>query len=153
MPNFAYGYVACAVECAVDMETGKIEITKVYCSDDVGKAVNPMLVEGQIEGALVQAGGYTLSENFIQVEGKVLTDRLSTYLIPTVLDIPGIIHSDILEFGDYEGPWGVKGVGEMPFLVYPPAIIDAVHDATGVWFDEFPLTPERVFNGIKNSLR
>ena len=153
MPNFAYGYVACAVECAVDMETGKIEITKVYCSDDVGKAVNPMLVEGQIEGALVQAGGYTLSENFIQVEGKVLTDRLSTYLIPTVLDIPEIIHSDILEFGDYEGPWGVKGVGEMPFLVYPPAIIDAVHDATGVWFDEFPLTPERVFNGIKNSLR
>lgn len=151
MPNFAYGYVASAVECEVDTETGKIDIIKVICADDVGKAINPQQVEGQIEGAIVQAGGYTLLENFIQKEGRVLTDKLSTYLIPTVLDIPNEVDSIILEYADKEGPWGARGVGEMPYLAYPPAVIDAVHDATGVWFDEFPLTPERVYFAIKNT--
>ncbi len=150
MPNFAYGYVASAVECEVDPETGKVEIIKVYCADDVGKAINPQQIEGQIEGAIVQAGGYTLLENFIQKDGRVLTDKLSTYLIPTVLDIPQEVNSIILEYADRVGPWGAKGMGEMPYLAYPPAVIDAVHDATGVWFDEFPLTPERVFFALKN---
>lgn len=151
IPNFAYGYVAVAVECEVDTETGKVSLLKVLCADDVGKAINPMLVEGQIEGAIVQAQGYTLMENFIQVEGKVLTDRLSTYLIPTVLDIPGEVRSIILEYGDLEGPWGAKGMGEMPYLPFAPAVIDAVHDATGIWFDEFPLIPERVYFALKNA--
>lgn len=150
MPNFAYGYVAYTIKYEIDTETGKVEIIKVHCADDVGKAVNPRLIEGQIEGAIVQAGGYTLMEDFIQVDGKVMTDKLSTYLIPTVLDVPHEVNSVILEYGDKEGPWGVKGVGEMPFLAYPPAIIDAVHDATGVWFDEFPLVSERVYFGLRN---
>jgi len=151
MPNFCYGYTAEAVECEVDTETGKITLLKVLCADDVGKAINPDLVEGQIEGAIVQAEGYTLLENFIQVDGNVLTDRLSTYLIPTVLDIPREVHSIILEYGDLAGPWGAKGMGEMPYLPFAPAVIDAVHAATGIWFDEFPLTPEKVYFGIKNS--
>lgn len=151
MPNFSYGYVAEAVECEVDEETGKIAILKVFCSDDVGKAINPRLIEGQIEGAIVQAAGYTLLENFIQVDGKVLTDKLSTYLIPTVLDIPTQVNSSILEYPDKAGPWGGRGMGEMPFLPFAPAVVDAVHAATGVWFDEFPLTPERVFYEIKKS--
>ncbi|MEN6529825.1 MAG: xanthine dehydrogenase family protein molybdopterin-binding subunit [Anaerolineaceae bacterium] len=149
-PNFAYGYVAEAVECEVDEETGKVTVLKVYCADDVGKAINPNLIEGQIEGALVQASGYAILENFIQREGKVFTDKLSTYLIPTVLDIPTEIESLILEYPDKVGPWGVRGMGEMPFLPFAPALIAAVHEATGVWFNEFPLTPERVYFGIKN---
>ncbi|HNR01131.1 MAG TPA: xanthine dehydrogenase family protein molybdopterin-binding subunit [Anaerolineaceae bacterium] len=151
MPNFAYGYTAEAIQCEIDTETGKITLQKVICADDVGKAINPNLVEGQIEGAIVQAEGYTLLENFIQVDGSVLTDRLSTYLIPTILDIPLAVESIILEYGDHEGPWGAKGMGEMPYLPFPPAVIDAVHDASGIWFDEFPLTPERVYFGIKKN--
>lgn len=148
-PNFAYGYVAEAVEVEVDEETGRIAVLKVICADDVGKAINPVLIEGQIEGGIVQAAGYTILENFIQQNGRVLTDKLSTYLIPTVLDIPNKIESIILEYPDKNGPWGVRGMGEMPYLPFAPAVIAAVHAATGIWFDEFPLTPERVFMGIK----
>lgn len=151
-PNFAYGYVAETVECEVDADTGKINITRVICADDVGRAVNPQLIEGQVEGAIVQAEGYAVMENFIQRDGIVLTDKLSTYLIPTVLDIPERTDSVILEFGDKNGPWGIKGMGEMPYLPFAPALIAAVHDATGVWFDEFPLTPEKIYFGIKNHL-
>lgn len=150
MPNFCYGYTAEAVECEVDTETGQITLLKVLFADDVGKAINPNLIEGQVEGAVVQAQGYTLLENFIQVNGQVLTDRLSTYLIPTVMDIPRKVDSIILEYGDQAGPWGAKGMGEMPYLPFAPAVIDAVHDATGIWFDEFPLTPEKVYFGLKN---
>jgi len=151
MPNFAYGYVAEAIECEVDEETGKVTILKVYCADDVGKAINPSLIEGQIEGAVVQAAGYTILENFIQHKGKVMTDKLSTYLIPTVLDIPGEVNSIILEYPDKVGPWGVRGMGEMPYLPFAPAVIAAVHDATGVWFDEFPLTSEKVYFAVKEA--
>jgi len=148
MPNFAYGYVAEAAEVEVDTETGEVKILKIVCADDVGKAINPKLIEGQIEGAIVQASGYALLENFIQKDGFTLTDRLSTYLIPTVYDIPDEIESIILEYGDKEGPWGVRGMAEMPFIPLAPAVIAAVHDATGVWFDEFPLIPERVLKGL-----
>jgi len=149
-PNFAYGYVAEAVECEVDIETGKVKITRVVCADDVGKAVNPQLIEGQVEGAVVQASGYTITENFIQKNGLVLTDKFSTYLIPTVLDIPDKVESVILEYTDKNGPWGIKGMGEMPYLPFAPAVTAAVHDAIGIWFDDFPLTSEKVYLALKN---
>jgi CO/xanthine dehydrogenase Mo-binding subunit len=148
-PNFAYGYVAEAVEVEVDVETGQIEVTKVTCVDDVGNAVNPTLIEGQIEGAIVQAHGYGLTENFIQRNGHALTNKLSTYLIPTVLDIPDTIHSEIMEVADHNGPWGIKGMGEMPLLPYVPALVAAVHNATEIWFNDFPLTPEKVYFALK----
>jgi CO/xanthine dehydrogenase Mo-binding subunit len=147
-PNFAYGYAAEAAEVEVDLETGQVEVLKIYCADDVGRAINPVQVRGQVEGAIVQATGYALMENFIQREGITLTKTLSTYLIPTVLDIPGEIESHILEYPDPNGPWGARGVGEMPYLPLVPAISSAVHDATGVWFDEFPLIPERVLKHL-----
>jgi CO/xanthine dehydrogenase Mo-binding subunit len=96
----------------------------------------------------VQAEGYALTENFITQNGHILTDQLSTYLIPTVLDIPETVESVILEIAEPNGPFGARGVGELPFLPLAPAIAAAVHDATGVWFDEFPLTPERVLRGL-----
>ncbi len=147
-PNFAYGYMAQAAEVEVDTETGEIHVLNVVTGDDVGKAINPEQVEGQIEGGVVQAMGYTLLENFIQKDGYALTAELSTYLMPTILDIPDRVESLILEHPDENGPWGARGMGEMPFIPVAPAIIAAVHDATGVWFDKFPLTPERVLRGL-----
>ena len=87
-PNFAYGYVAQAAEVAVDTDTGEVTVERFISADDVGKAINPRLVVGQIEGAVVQALGYALMEDWKTDGGKVLTNRLSTYLIPTILDIP-----------------------------------------------------------------
>ncbi len=147
-PNFAYGYVAQTVTVEVDTETGHVRIVDVVSADDVGKALNPQQVRGQIEGAVVQAGGYAILENFIQKDGYVQTQHLSTYLIPTVLDIPEKVDSLILEYPDPIGPWGARGMAEMPFLPLAPAVIAAVHDATGVRFNEFPLTPERVLRGL-----
>jgi CO/xanthine dehydrogenase Mo-binding subunit len=148
MPNFAYAYVAQAVEVEVDVETGQIRLVRVVSADDVGKAVNPALVEGQIEGGVVQAQGYAMLENFITKDGIVLTDQLSTYLIPTIGDIPEQVESVVLEIPDERGPWGARGLGELPFLPLAPAIAAAVHDATGVWYDSFPLTPERILRGF-----
>jgi CO/xanthine dehydrogenase Mo-binding subunit len=148
-PNFAYGYVAEAVEAEVDTETGQVRLIKVICADDVGKAVNPQQVQGQIEGAVVQAGGYALMENFVQKDGQTLTRTLSTYLIPTVLDIPQEVESLILEYPDPIGPYGARGMGEMPYLPLVPAVVSAVHSATGVWVNEFPLTPERVLTCLE----
>ena len=147
-PNFAYGYVAQAVELVVDLGTGQIQIEKVYSAHDVGRAINPDQLRGQIEGGVVQALGYVLTENFIDEGGYVQTDKLSTYLIPTVQDIPPVMESIILENPDPNGPWGALGVAEMPFISLAPAVTAAVHDATGVWFDEFPLTPERILKGL-----
>jgi len=147
-PNITYGYVAESVELEVDVETGEITLLKVCCADDVGKAINPMQVEGQIEGAVVQAAGYTLTENFIQEKGFPVTDMLSKYMIPTVMDIPNKVDSIILELAEPIGPYGARGMAEMPYLPLAPAIIHAVYDATGVWFNDFPLTPERVLRGL-----
>jgi CO/xanthine dehydrogenase Mo-binding subunit len=147
-PNFAYGYVAQGVTVEVDNETGLIKILEVISVNDVGRAVNPTLVKGQIEGGVVQATGYTILENFVQRDGFVLTPLLSTYLIPTVQDVPEKVNSVILEYADPIGPYGARGMAEMPFLPLAPAVIDAVHQATGVWFFEFPLTPERVLRGM-----
>ncbi|OGO12571.1 MAG: aldehyde oxidase [Chloroflexi bacterium RBG_16_47_49] len=147
-PNFAYGYVAQGVTVEVDIETGLIKILEVISVNDVGRAVNPALVQGQIEGGVVQASGYTILENFIQRDGYVLTSMLSNYLIPTVQDVPDNVKSIILEYADPIGPYGARGMAEMPFMPLAPAIIDAVHQATGVWFYEFPLTPERILRGL-----
>jgi len=147
-PNFAYGYVAQAVDIEVDMETGQIAILSVISVDDVGKAVNPHLVRGQIEGGVVQAAGYAILENFVEKEGKVQTSTLSTYLVPTILDIPKHVDSVILEYPDPNGPWGARGMAEMPMLPFAPAVVAAVHDATGTWFNEFPLTPEKVLSEL-----
>ncbi len=148
-PNFSYGYVAQAVELTVDSETGHIVVDRVVSAHDVGRAVNPALVIGQIEGGVVQAHGYALSEDLQVRDGKIVNPRLSTYLIPGIGDIPRVIDSVVLELADPLGPWGARGMAEMPMMTYAPAVIAAVHDATGIWFDQFPLTPSRVLAGIR----
>jgi CO/xanthine dehydrogenase Mo-binding subunit len=147
-PNFSYAYSAEAVEVEVDTETGQVKVLRVVVADDVGRAINPDLVVGQIEGAVVQAHGYAITEEMKTRDGRVLTDQLSTYLLPTILDIPKQVESVIVEVPEPNGPWGARGLGEIPFLPYVPAVAAAIHDAIGVWIDEFPFTPERVLRAL-----
>lgn len=147
-PNFSYAYAAEAVDLEVDVETGRIRVHRVVAADDVGRAINPDLVVGQIEGGVVQAHGYALTEDLKTAQGRVLTDQLSTYLLPTILDIPKDVDSVIVEVPDPNGPWGARGLGEIPFLPLAPAIAAAIQDATGVWMDELPFTPERVLRAL-----
>jgi CO/xanthine dehydrogenase Mo-binding subunit len=147
-PNFQYAYVAQAVDVEVDTETGHVRVKRILSADDVGKAINPDLVVGQIEGAIVQAHGYAVLEEFKTRDGRVLTDQFSTYLLPTIWDIPEKVESVLVEVPDPNGPWGARGMGELPYLPVAPAIAAAIHDATGVWMDEFPFTPERVLRAL-----
>jgi CO/xanthine dehydrogenase Mo-binding subunit len=149
-PNVAYAYTAQAAEVVVDTETGHVKIEKIYCAIDVGKAINPQQVIGQIQGGLVQSVGYAVMENFVEKGGRVLTPSLSTYLVPTVLDIPAEMDIMVLEIPDPRGPWGARGLGEVMNMCLAPAVSAAVYDATGVWFDHFPLVPEDVLIGIGN---
>ena len=147
-PNVAYGHCAQVADLEVDTETGHIRVINMISTSDIGKAINPQQVEGQIEGGTVQTLGYALMEDFIHKDGYVQTSELSTYLIPTVWDIPVNFKTVIVEYGDPNGPWGARGVGEMMTVPTAAAVTAAVHDATGVWFDEIPLTPERVLRGL-----
>ena len=147
-PNVAYAYTAQVIEVTVDMDTGHVTIGKIICTVDVGKAINPQQVIGQIQGGLVQTVGYSVMENFIEKGGRVLTPSLSTYLIPTVLDIPENIDIQVLEIPDPRGPWGARGLGEVMNMCLVPAVTAAIHDATGVWLDHFPLVDEEVLKGI-----
>ena len=148
-PNISYGYVAQTVDLVVDIETGFITIERVVSANDVGKAINRTQIEGQIEGAVVQAYGYAIMEDLQVKDGRIQNPNLSTYLIPGVLDKPAVVDSVIMEIPDPAGPWGARGMAEMPFIPLAPAIAAALHDATGVWFDELPLTPECVLNTLK----
>jgi CO/xanthine dehydrogenase Mo-binding subunit len=144
IPNFAYGYVAESVELSVDVETGQIQVWRVVCANDVGKVINPQQVEGQIDGGVVQAYGYAVTENLQLENGRIRNPTLSTYLIPGIMDIPERVEHVIMEVPDPLGPWGARGMAEMPFIPLAPAITAALYDATGVWFDTLPLTPDTV---------
>lgn len=148
VPNYAYGYAAQAVEVEVNTLTGQVRVLRVISVHDVGKAVNRQQVEGQIEGCLAQALGYALLENFQMKDGQVLTPYFSTYLLPTALDMPTEIVPIILELADPNGPYGARGMAEMPLVPLTPAIATAIHDATGVWLSQQPMTPERVLAAI-----
>jgi len=148
-PNYAYGYVSQAVEVEVNTLTGQVQVLRVISVHDVGKAVNRQQVEGQIEGCLAQAVGYALLEHFQMQDGKVITPYFSTYLLPTAMDMPTEIIPVIMELADPNGPYGARGMAEMPLVPFAAAVAIAIHDATGVWLNEQPMTPERVLKAIK----
>ncbi len=148
-PNFAYGYVAESAEVEVDLETGMVRVLRVVCADDVGLAINPQAVQGQIEGAVVQAIGYAVMEHLVVRDGLVRNPFLSSYLIPTVLDVPAEVRSVVIEHPDPVGPWGARGMAEMPFIPLAPAIAAAIHDATGVWLNRLPFVPDRVVPALR----
>ena len=148
-PNITYGYCTQAAEVEVDVDTGRITVLNLWNITDVGLAVNPEMVRGQIIGCLAQSVGWTVMEELKYDRGQVLTNKFSTYLVPTVLDTAIHVEPGILENPDPQGPMGARGMGEMPFIPTAPAIVAALHDATGVWFHELPLTPERVAMKLK----
>ncbi len=148
-PNFCYAYMAQVVDVDVDIETGHVAVRRVVSAHDVGRVINHELARGQVEGAVVQAHGYAVTEDLHVVDGFIRNPRLSSYLIPGIGDIPDRVDTVLLELGDANGPFGAKGLAEMPYITYAPAVVAAVHDATGVWLDTFPLTPSRVLAGLR----
>ncbi|MEA2718643.1 MAG: hypothetical protein QOJ39_507, partial [Candidatus Eremiobacteraeota bacterium] len=147
-PNYCYGYAAQAVEVEVDVTTGVTRVLKIVSVHDVGRAINRQQVEGQIEGCLAQALGYALTENFKVRDGKILTPHFSTYLLPTALDMPTEIVPVIMELADPHGPYGARGMAEMPLVPFAPAVAAAIYDATGAWVNDLPMTPERILTAI-----
>lgn len=148
-PNFAYGYTAQAVEVEVDIETGQVRVLKVVAVNDVGRTINPLLVRGQVEGGVVQALGYAMMEYLVSDKGRIKNPYFSTYLIPTALDIPLEVKAVVLEYPDPIGPWGARGMAEMPMLPLLPAIASAIHDATGIWLTSQPFTPDKVVKALR----
>ena len=151
-PNFCYGYTAQVVEVSVDVDTGVIRVDRVVSVTDVGKTINPQQVEGQTEGGVVQAHGYAVTEHLQSEGGRILNPRFSQYLIPGIGDVPVKVETVHFESADPLGPFGARGMAEMPYIPYTPALVAALHDATGVWFDRFPLTPDRVVEGLRRQL-
>ena len=148
-PNFSYGYAAQAVEVEVNELTGQVRVLGVISVHDVGRVINRQMLEGQVEGCVAQAIGYALMEHFQMGDGAVLTPSFGTYLLPTALDVPPEIVPVFLENADAAGPFGARGVAEMPMVPMAPAIASAVHAATGVWLTQQPMTPERVLARLR----
>src|SRR5438093_4542309 len=149
-PHSAISYAACAAEVEVDDETGEVRVTRLVQCYDVGRAINPTLVEGQIEGGAVQGLGLGVLENcypyYPSVEHR--GGEFGSYLAPGMEDLPQI-DTIIIENPSADGPYGAKGIGEMANNSQPPAIATAVFDAVGVWITELPITPERVLRALE----
>jgi CO/xanthine dehydrogenase Mo-binding subunit len=138
-----YAWACTVADVDVDMTTGEVRVTDLVSAVDCGKALHPVMAEGQIEGGSLQAVGWATIEEIKMRDGGYQNDRLATYLIPTALDAPRI-RTILIENPYSRGPFGAKGIGELPMDGPAPAIVAAIHDATGVWLDEVPATPEKV---------
>jgi CO/xanthine dehydrogenase Mo-binding subunit len=145
-----YAWACTITDVEVDMTTGAVRVTDLVTAVDCGKALHPVLAEGQIEGGCLQAVGWATIEEIKMKDGGYQNDRLATYLIPTALDAPHI-RTILVENPYSRGPFGAKGIGELPMDGPAPAIIAAIHDATGVWLDEIPATPEKVLAALKGT--
>ena len=144
-PYAVYGYGAQIAEVTVDTELGTVRVTRITAAHDLGRVINPLLAEGQIEGGIAQGLGMALMEEYIP--GR--TENLHDYLIPTTGDMPPIdIH--LLECPDPEGPLGAKGLGEHALIPTAPAILNAIHHATGAWIDTLPALPHRVLAAMRS---
>ncbi len=141
-PDFTFG--GHAVEVAVDIETGAVEVRKLVTCFDVGKVINVLNVEGQLEGGAIYCLGYALMEDLVVEQGRLKTPSLSEYLIPTSLDVPDV-ETIMIESGTGLGPYGAKGVGEPAANSIAPAILNAIRDAVGVRITSLPATPEKIF--------
>lgn len=147
-PYWPYTFNCYGVEVEVDTETGKVDIIKAICAQDVGRAINPSMVEGQIDGGFVMGVGYTLFEDLGLNNGRIKNNKFSKYIIPTSLDIPEI-EKIIIEQPESTGPFGAKGIGEPVMIPVAPAILNAIYDAVGVRITELPATPEKILKAIK----
>jgi CO/xanthine dehydrogenase Mo-binding subunit len=145
-----YEFNATAVEVSVDRETGDVTVERHVTVSDVGRALNPVQVRGQDEGAAVMGLGHTLMEHYqFDADGRIRNLGAIDYRIPTSMDLPKSMESGIVEHGDGPGPYGAKGMSEGALLCVAPAVAAAVRDATGVVIRELPLTPERVWRALR----
>jgi CO/xanthine dehydrogenase Mo-binding subunit len=143
----AFGWAAAVAEVEVDLDTCEVAVLSIVAVDDVGRVIHPVLCEGQVEGGTLQAVGYATIEEIKLRDGRYLNDRLQTYIIPTALDAPRI-ETILVESPFADAPHGAKGVGELPMDVGAPAVIAAIHDATGAWIHDLPATPERIMAAL-----
>lgn len=143
-----YSWGAEVAEVEVDMDTYEITCTKITTAQDIGRAIHPVLAAGQIEGGTLQAVGYGLLEELVWEKGRIVNNRLTNYIIPTSLDAPEM-ETVIVEKEYAHGPFGAKGVGELPMDGGAPAIAAAVFNATGAFVSEIPITPERLMAAIE----
>jgi xanthine dehydrogenase molybdenum-binding subunit len=143
-------FQASFAEVEVDTETGEVKVLRIVVAHDIGRAINPSNVEGQLQGGLIQGLGYALCEDFIidSKTGKVLTDSFATYKIPSTLDIPEI-EVILVEQPVASGPFGAKSVGESGMILVAPVIANAIYNAVGVRMTELPMTPEKVLKALK----
>jgi CO/xanthine dehydrogenase Mo-binding subunit len=152
VPYEAFSYAAAGVQLAVDRRTGKVKLDKVYCAFDVGKAISPLLIRGQINGGLSMDMGYALSENLYPNYPKSLSPNVQSfhdYPMMTSVDMPEVSF-DIVEEPAPRGPGGAKGVGEIAATVYSAAIANAIYDAIGIRIRSLPITPEVVLRALQN---
>ena len=143
---FSFNTVVCEVE--IDEASGKATVLEAWSACDIGKAINPMSVEGQIQGGFVQGLGFALFEEVVWDGPRIANPSLMDYKIPTTLDVPAQIHPLIVEDPEPDGPFGAKGIGEIPICAVAPAIANAIAAATGARLRQLPLTPERVLKGL-----
>jgi CO/xanthine dehydrogenase Mo-binding subunit len=145
-----YEFNCTAVEVEVDRATGDVAIARYVTVSDVGKALNPAQVRGQDEGAAIMGLGHTLMEQYLlDDDGRIRNLGAIDYKIPTTLDLPLAVESDIVANEDGPGPYGAKGMSEGALLPVAPAVAAAVRDAAGVVIRELPLTPERVWHALQ----
>jgi CO/xanthine dehydrogenase Mo-binding subunit len=147
-PWQAYVFGCQVAEVEVDTVTGEVQVLGVWAAHDVGRAVNPQGVEGQIEGGVVQAVGQGLMEDYKLDQGHTSTHGFAKYILPTALDVPRV-NSIIVEDPDPIGPLGVKGIGEPAMVPTIPAIMNAIYDAVGIRITALPATPEKVLMAIR----
>ncbi len=143
-----YGFATHAVEVEVDTDTGEVTVLKIAAAHDVGRAINPMAVEGQIHGGISMGLGYALYEELVVEEGKVLNPDFADYALPTALDMPPI-ETMLVETDDPAGPFGAKGMAEPANIPTAPAIANAVYNAVGVRIRDLPITPEKVLKALR----
>jgi len=146
-PYWPYTFNACAVEVEVDTLTGEVQILQAKFAQDVGKAINPRLIEGQMDGGFAMALGYVLLEDLGLSNGKIKNSNFSRYLIPTSLDMIDI-KNIIIEDPHSTGPYGAKGIGEPVMIPVGPAILNAIYNAIGVRITEIPATPEKIIEEL-----
>jgi CO/xanthine dehydrogenase Mo-binding subunit len=143
-----YSWGADVAEVEVDLDTCEVAVLKLTTAHDLGRAIHPVLAQGQIEGGALQAVGYGLLEELVWDGGRIVNNRLTNYIIPTSMDAPEM-ESIIVENAYPHGPFGAKGVGELPIDGPAPAIAAAILDATGAFVGEIPITPERLMAAVE----
>ena len=147
--HVAFSFCAQAALCEIDMRTGEVIVRNIIAAHDVGRAINPLTLEGQIEGGIVMCIGYALTEHYIQEEGKPWTNVMARYKTPSITHAPKIV-SHIVEHGTADGPFGAKGVGELPSIPTGPAITNAIYRATGVRVRSLPVDQDTLLQAIRS---